>query len=64
MVFIAFIWCYKVGNYLDACDKIYSDKKARIQSEKFVQIWIRTHSQHPLKHQNQLDINIDIDFVM
>ena len=45
MVFIAFIWCYKVGIYLDA----YNHKKARIQSVKFVQIWIRIHCKYTAK---------------
>ncbi len=45
MVFIAFIWCYKVGIYLDA----YNDKKVRIQREKFLQIWIRIHCKYTAK---------------
>lgn len=48
MVFIAFIWCYKVGIYLDACLKPITIKKHGYRAKSF-QIWIRIYRQHITK---------------
>jgi hypothetical protein len=58
MVFIAFIWCYKVGIYLDACLKPITIKKHGYRAKSLFKYGLEYIANILLKPQNQLDINI------
>jgi hypothetical protein len=58
MVFIAFIWCYKVGIYLDACVKPITIKKHVYRVKSLFKYGLEYIASILLKPKNQLDINI------
>lgn len=58
MVFIAFIWCYKVGIYLDACVKPITIKKHGYRAKSLFKYGLEYIASILLKPKNQLDINI------
>jgi hypothetical protein len=58
MVFIAFIWCYKVGIYLGACVKPITIKKHGYRAKSLFKYGLEYIASILLKPKNQLDINI------
>ena len=52
LVMVAFVWCYKVGIYLNLINPIKIKKHGRM-AKKYFQIWTRLHRLGTVKPSNQ-----------